>query len=67
MIVNISCDRCRDKVPSETLFWNEDHCSMSEDYILPHEYEAVCYDCFHKLIKDGLARWKTEVELANRF
>ena len=61
-----TCDRCQSTVDSEDLYWNEDHAPLCEDYVMPLEYESVCGECFNKLIDSGLARWKTEVELANR-
>ena len=48
------------------MYWNEDYAPMCEDYILPPGFEAVCSSCFDLLIKEGSARWKSELELANR-
>ena len=48
------------------MYWNEDHAPLCEDYVLPFDYEAVCADCFNKLLDKGEARWKDESELANR-
>ena len=60
------CDCCNKDTPSDHMYWNEDHAPLCEDYVLPFEFEAVCADCFNMLIDKGEARWKDEVELANR-
>ena len=66
MMSHVLCDCCNVDTPSDHMYWNEDHAPLCEDYILPFEYEAVCADCFNKLIDKGEARWKDESELANR-
>ena len=60
------CDRCGEDTPTNEMYWNEDYAPMCEDYILPTGFEAVCSSCFEMLIKVGSARWKSELELANR-
>ena len=63
---HVLCDRCGEDTPTTDMYWNEDFAPMCEDYLLPPAYEAVCSYCFDLLIKEGSARWKSELELANR-
>ena len=63
---HVLCDRCGEDKPTTDMYWNEDYAPMCEDYILPTGFEAVCSSCFEMLIKEGSARWKSELELANR-
>ena len=62
----VRCDRCHVDTPTKDMYWNEDYAPMCEDYILPTGFEAVCSSCFEMLIKEGSARWKSELELANQ-
>tara|TARA_Y100000289_G_C3808551_1_gene92563 strand:+ start:255 stop:473 length:219 start_codon:yes stop_codon:yes gene_type:complete len=62
----VRCDRCQVDTPTKDMYWNEDYAPMCEDYILPPAYESVCSSCFELLLSDGTARWKTQLELANR-
>ena len=63
---HVLCDRCGEDTPTTDMYWNEDYAPLCEDYILPPAYESVCGSCFELLLSDGTARWKTQLELANR-
>jgi len=62
----VKCDRCQVDTVTTDMYWNEDYAPLCEDYILPPAYESVCGSCFELLLSDGTARWKTQLELANR-